>query len=256
MVNEKRMAVIGDVHGCYEELMELIDALGFFEGKVDKLIFVGDLIDKGPDSKKVIEWAKVWKNSCHFVMGNHEEKHIRYHMHERRVRKNPKYTNPMIVSEDFLKTREELLKVQDFDPYVFMDSWNHYFYCLDEGQHLIVHGGLLPNIKAEHMHPKIITRVRYLKSDTEMAHLEEITKDMPFWTEKYHGPEKIIFGHQPFHEPFITEHAIGIDTGCVHGNKLSAIQLWDGKIISIPAKKTYFGLKPVSTGLLNEEWDK
>jgi diadenosine tetraphosphatase ApaH/serine/threonine PP2A family protein phosphatase len=252
----ERIVAIGDVHGCYEELMELLTVIGFYEGKVDKLIFVGDLIDKGPNPKEVIEWVKTWENCCAFVIGNHEEKHLRYHMHEHRVRKNPKYKNPMTVSEDFLRTRTELLKITDFDAYRFMDTWNHYYYVLDEKQHLILHGGLLPGVKAEDMHPKIITRVRYLKSDTEMAHVDEITPDMPFWTEKYKGPEKIIFGHQPFHEPHVSSHAIGIDTGCVHGNKLSAYSLWDETIVSVPARKQHYGLRPTSTGTFNEKWEE
>lgn len=253
--NDKRIAIVGDVHGCYEELMDLVNDIGFYEGKIDKLIFVGDVIDKGPYPKQVIEWLKTWEACCAFVMGNHEEKHLRYHIHERRVRKNPNYKNPMTVSPDFLRNREELLKITTFDPYKFMDSWNHYYYVLDEQKHLIVHGGIMPGFKAEDMHPKIITRVRYLKSDTEMAHIDEITADMPFWTEKYNGPEKVIFGHQPFHEPHISAHAIGIDTGCVHGNKLSAYMCWDGSIVSVPAAKTYYGLHTSSTGTMNEKWD-
>jgi diadenosine tetraphosphatase ApaH/serine/threonine PP2A family protein phosphatase len=253
-MSNERIACIGDVHGCYDELMELLTAIGFYDGKIDKLIFVGDLIDKGPKPKEVIEWAKIWSACCVFVMGNHEEKHLRYAMHERRVRKNPKYKNPMTVSEDFLRNRKELLKITEFDPYQFMDSWNHYYYVLDEKQHLILHGGLIPNLKAEDTPPKIITRVRYLKSDTEMAHLDEITKDMPFWTAKYNGPEKVIFGHQPFHDPHVTEHAIGVDTGCVHGNKLTAYCLWDGSFVSVPAKAAYSNLVATSAGTLNEDW--
>lgn len=250
----ERIAVIGDVHGCYDELMELLTKIGFYDGKIDKLIFVGDLIDKGPEPAKVIEWAKTWSSCCAFVMGNHEEKHLRYHMHERRVRKNPNYKNPMTVSEDFLRNRQALLGIQNFDAYRFMDTWNHYYYVLDEGNHLILHGGLLPNTKAEDTPPKIITRVRYLKSDTEMAHIDEITEDMDFWTKKYNGPEKIIFGHQPFHEPHMSSHAIGVDTGCVHGNKLTAYLLWSGEFVSVPAKKAYSNLIVKSVGVLNENW--
>lgn len=251
----ERVAIIGDVHGCYDELMALVTKIGFYDGNIDRLIFVGDAIDKGPKPKEVIEWLKIWEACCSFVKGNHEEKHLRYHMHERKVRKNPKYKNPMTVSEDFLRNREEMLKITLFDAYRWMDSWNDYYYLLDEQQHLIVHGGLLPGCKAEDMHPKIITRVRYLKSDTEMAHIDEITSDMPFWTEKYKGPEKIIFGHQPFHDPHISTHAVGIDTGCVHGNKLTAYLCWDGTTVSVPAAKTYYGLHPSSTGTMNEQWD-
>lgn len=253
---EQRIAFIGDVHGCYDELMDLVEAVGFYEGKLDKLVFVGDLIDKGPKPREVIEWCKTWESCCVFVKGNHEEKHLRYHMHERKVCKNPKYKNPMTFSEEHLRNREELLKIKDFDPFHWMDSWNDYYYCLDAGNHLVLHGGLLPGQKAEDMPTKIITRVRYLKSDTEMAHIDEITADMPFWTEKYHGPEKVVFGHQPFLEPLVSNHAIGVDTGCVHGNKLTAYIAPEGKFVSVPAKQVYSTLRVTSPGHFNAAWDE
>lgn len=254
IVMEQRIAIIGDVHGCYDELMELLETIGFYDGKVDKLLFVGDLIDKGPKPKEVIEWCKTWAACCSFVMGNHEEKHLRYHMHARKEKKNPRYKNPMIVSEDFLRNRQELLKITTFDAFEFLDQMQHYYYVLDEAQHLILHGGLLPGQKAEWMHPKIITRVRYLKSDKEMAHMDEITKDMPFWTDKYNGPEKVVFGHQPFLEPMISEHAIGIDTGCVHGNKLCAYVIPEQKFYFAQAREKYSALKVASPGYLNVDW--
>lgn len=253
---EQRLAFIGDVHGCYAELMDLVDAIGFFEGKVDKMIFVGDLIDKGPHPELVINWCKQFATSCVFVKGNHEEKHLRYNMHERKVRKNPNYKNPMGFTDDQLRTREALLGL-NYDAYHFIDSWNDYHYCLDAGNHLVLHGGLLPGMKAEDMPTKIITRVRYLKSDKEMAHIDEITAEMPFWTEKYHGPEKVIFGHQPFPTPHISEHAIGIDTGCVHGNYLTAyLPHLEEKFVQVKAAKVYSTLRVTSPGQLNTSWDE
>lgn len=251
-LENRRLAFIGDVHGCYEELMDLVDDIGFYEGKLDKLIFVGDLIDKGPYPDKVIEWAKTWEASCVFVKGNHEEKHIRYNMHERRKIRNKNYVNPMDFSEEHHRTRELLLKIPNFNAFEWMDNWNDYYYCLDQGNHLVLHGGLLPGQKAEHMPLKVLTRVRYLKSDTEMAHIEEITEDMPFWTDKYHGPEKVVFGHQPFLKPLITPNAIGIDTGCVHGNKLTAYLSHEDAFVSVDAIKVYSSLRVSSTGKFNE----
>jgi diadenosine tetraphosphatase ApaH/serine/threonine PP2A family protein phosphatase len=253
-MNNERIIAIGDVHGCFDELMELLEKVGFYSGQIDKILFVGDLIDKGPKSKEVIEWVKTWSSCCSVILGNHEEKHIRYQMHEKRKIKNKNYQNPMIVHDDFLKTRQELLKITLFDPFKFMETWNTYYYVLDAQNHLVVHGGVFPEIKAEHMHPKVITRLRYLKSDTEMASLDEIEPHMPYWTEKYKGPEKIIFGHQPFHTPYIASHAIGVDTGCVHGNKLTAYCLWDGSFVSVDARDSYFKLMPTSPGSLNEKW--
>lgn len=252
----EKLAFIGDVHGCYEELMELVEKIGFYEGKLDKLVFVGDLIDKGPEPRKVIEWAKTWEASCIFVKGNHEEKHIRYNMHERRKLKNKKYVNPMEFSEDHLRTRADLLGIPNFNAFEWMDNWNDYYYCLDSGNHLVLHGGLLPNQKAEDIPVKILTRVRYLKSDTEMAHIDEITADMPFWTEKYFGPEKVIFGHQPFLEPLVTDHAIGIDTGCVHGKKLTAYLTETETFVSVPAKRVYSTLRVASPGKFNGAWSE
>lgn len=247
-LSENRVAFIGDVHGCYVELMELLTTIGFYEGKIDKLIFVGDLIDKGPNPKEVIEFCKTWASCCEFVMGNHEEKHVRFHMHERKAKKNPRYTNPMKVHEDFLRTRNELLKITLFDPFKFMDEMKPYFYVLDDAQHLVIHGGLLPGEKAEYMHPKLLTRVRYVKSDNTMAALDEIDATMPFWTDLYKGPEKIVYGHQPWLEPEVSENTIGIDTGCVHGNKLCAYVVPEEKFYFSKARKTYSPLHVTSPG--------
>ena len=160
----------------------------------------------------------------------------------------------MIVGDAFMKTRSNLLEISLFDPFKLMETWNPYYYVLDEKKHLVVHGGVFPEVKAEHMHPKVITSLRYLKTDDEMSSLEEIEAHMPYWTEKYKGPEKIIFGHQPFHEPHIASHAVGIDTGCVHGMKLTAYCLWDESFVSVEARGNYYPLHPTSAGSLNEIW--
>lgn len=236
----KKIAYIGDVHGCYEELHELLEKIGFFRDELDNVIFVGDLIDKGPFPRKVIELLYEHRDKFVIVKGNHEEKHLRYHRNEL---KNDFSVNRMIMTEDQLLARQELLGIIEFDAFDFISSWKDDFKT--EDGHIVVHAGILPNKDVFSTPLKIKSRVRFIKNNGSMAHLEEITPDMKFWTDFYKGPSTVIFGHQPFTEPYIASHAIGIDTGCVHGNKLTAYLPHKEytKFISVQSKKIYSKLK-------------
>ena len=82
----KRIIIFGDIHGCIDELNESLDSLKFDPSK-DRLIFTGDLVDRGPDSGAVVRFVRLGGYEC--VCGNHDDKHIRYFKHAKMKRENP-----------------------------------------------------------------------------------------------------------------------------------------------------------------------
>ena len=251
-VGKMRKIVIGDVHGCLEELQQLIEKLEI--QKEDEVVFVGDLIDKGPDSLGVWRFVQDAKNFNHanriFVWGNHEDKQYRY-------LKNPSNFNnistDLLIQQNFSQQDKDL-----FDAFVL--------YHYDPRFHLfVIHAGLLPSIKSlsffiyekateyykgrlsnKKLRPFILnTKVRYLSKETlHFVALGQEKVDDPFWAEIYDGRMgTIVFGHEAFLEVQEFSHAIGIDTGCVYGNKLTAAVFeLDSKLpkfISVDSKQQY-----------------
>src|ERR1051325_9474122 len=89
---ERKVLVLGDIHGCIDEFNELLDKVHYHPG-ADRLILLGDLVDRGPDSIGVIQRAIEVGAEC--LMGNHDEKYVRWHRHEEKKAADPKYKNPM-----------------------------------------------------------------------------------------------------------------------------------------------------------------
>lgn len=240
MYEYKKYIIIGDVHGCHEELSELVEP---FLKEDRQIVFVGDLIDKGPDSGRVVEFAR--KYSATVVLGNHEEKHLRFHQKEITGAKNemaPKKHPDKF--QDFISCREQLLSLP-FDAFDFLKSFQYCHYISDSFTKLVViHGGLEKNKRPEDIHYKKLCRIRNLTPDGKMVSLNEIKETTLFWTKLFDPYKtfgefrKVVFGHAPTMEP-IQGYAVGIDTGCAYGNKLTAYLAPEDITISVPAKKAY-----------------
>lgn len=249
-----KKVVIGDVHGCLEELKTLIAKLNLQE--TDEVVFVGDLLNKGPDSIGV--WRYVQERN-HFngakvvcCWGNHEDKHYRYTI-------NPQnFTNAVNlqqIQEQFTDADHKFF--EEFVLYHYDPRFNL----------LIVHAGLMqtipdlnhfPYVKIVDYYNKISgkkrknyllnIRLRFLSKNTgQFVSYGKEKEGDPFWAELYDGRlGTVVFGHQAFGEPKFFEHAIGIDTGCVYGNKLSAIIFEMGVkeplVISVNSREMY--MKP------------
>ena len=102
---------MGDVHGCLEETKRLLDVLKY-DTQTDRLIFLGDLVDRGPSSAACIQYVRRIGAEC--VMGNHDQKLARYHKHEVKKLANPKYKNPINYSDDQLQ-QYKLLRPEDLE---------------------------------------------------------------------------------------------------------------------------------------------
>lgn len=212
----KRQIIIGDVHGCFEELKELLDKVKFNSSE-DELIFLGDLINKGPDSVKVLEFVK--KGNHRSILGNHELGFLK-------AQEGGKYR-----SGGNLKLIEQL--GTHLDEYVqWMKELPLY---IEEESFIAIHGGLEPDVELEKQRPEIATRIRYWDGVGEDMNNDSHSP----WFEYYKGEKLVIFGHWAALGLVVRENVIGLDTGCVWGGDLSALILPAGEIVSVSAKRMY-----------------
>jgi hypothetical protein len=206
----RRTIVIGDVHGCFDELQDLLHDVG--ARPADRLISVGDLINKGPDSPAVIAWAMRTPNlEC--VLGNHELRFL--NCWRRGV--------PPDVKPDDLATYRQFGAGYD-DAMRFVARWP---LTVSGPGFLVVHAGFDPREGLEWQSAADLTGIRRLK-DTGAP-----------WYEAYKGRELVVFGHWARPEPVVRRNAIGLDTGCVYGGALTAVILPERRLVSVPARRAY-----------------
>lgn len=235
----QKLIIYGDIHGCLPEFKKLRDQIN--PQKNDIEVCVGDIITKGTHSIETLRFIQ--ENSILSVLGNHEDKIIRYLNHQESPKKNP-----IILDIDEQQIVDHLMP-EDIE---FLRSLP-LFLRFDHIK--VIHGGLQNSMFLESLSKRDqqkLLRLRYLNRDGHfVAHGEE-TEDSIFWADVYDGNQGfVIYGHQHFDEPKISKHAIGIDTGCVYGNKLSAI-VFEGTMeldYKIVSEKARFPIKPGMTKL-------
>jgi len=233
--------IIGDVHGCYEELVELLTRLGYEvledagryrvtppEGR--KVVFVGDLVDRGPKIPGVLRLAMAMVESGHAmcVPGNHDMKLLR------KLRgRDVQITHGLADSLRQLDAESPELREQVAK---FLDSLVSH-YVLDDGKLVIAHAGM-----KEEMQGRGSGKVR------EFALYGETTGEtdefgLPVrlnWAAEYRGRAMVVYGHTPVGEPEWLNNTINIDTGCVFGGKLTALRYPEKELVSIPARQTHY----------------
>jgi hypothetical protein len=224
-----RTIVVGDVHGCAGELESLLERVRFGSG--DRLVMVGDLVARGPDSRGVLEIAR--RAGARSVRGNHEEKLLGWRrrggslgaVHERLAAE---------LSEQDWRTLEE------------MPLW------IDLPEHgvRVVHAGLAPGLRVDEAPPEALLKVRTIDRRGRWSAAPE---DGPLWGTRYEGPPHVVFGHNAREELQLWPWATGLDTGCVYGGRLSALVLEMGepmppggvavraRVTSVRAARKYFG---------------
>ncbi|MCC9135315.1 metallophosphoesterase [Pontibacter silvestris] len=234
--------ILGDIHGCFKELVALLCRLGYsikFNDELQKYevgapkgykaIFVGDLVDRGPNSPEVLRLVMdmVEQQIALCVIGNHDDKLSRMMKgHKVQVRYGLELTIEQMEKYD----RAFHIRVKKFL------SKLPYYIILDNGKLLIAHAGL-----QERLHGKNGKGVRGLclygptTSKTDDNGLP-VRLD---WAAEYCGKAIVIYGHSPVKQPVWRNNTINIDTGCVFGGRLTAISYPDNEITSIEAFKTY-----------------
>ena len=215
-----RLIAIGDVHGCHLELAELIARLELT--KDDRLVLLGDLVNRGPDSLKVLELARTHKAIA--LLGNHELRLLKYRRtHDRKY-----------VKERDLDTYEKL-RPQDW---AFLEQMPLTFEEPDLNV-VCVHGGFLPNDPWQRQAPEIVTRIQVVDQDGHAAK-RSAAPDAPLWADLWNGPPFVIYGHTPRPEIYKLKWSVGIDTACVTGGYLTACILPEKRFVQVKARRAYY----------------
>lgn len=229
--------IIGDVHGCFDELLMLLIKAGYkVEGKKviplkdRKIIFVGDLVDRGDKIKEVLDLAMdlVSNDVAYSVMGNHDNKLLRYLKGN-----NVKIINGLEDSVEQLKDQSNEYKNKLIN--LFEGFPTHLI--LDKGKLAVAHAG----IKEEDIgrdSKKVRTFTLY--GDITGQSDEEGYPIRRDWALHYKGRSLIVYGHTPYFEIKAYNNTINIDTGCVFGNKLTLLRYPELEIFQVDAKKTYY----------------
>jgi hypothetical protein len=209
-----RTLVVGDVHGCYDELLALLAAADF--RAEDRLVCVGDLVVKGEKNREVLE---LFMRDARFssVLGNHDRALLRHWRGE-----------PVKLRPAQKRCRKELKDGREAYA-AYLGSLPCY---IDLGTHLVVHAGLRPGVALQSQSIEDLTELRTLGPERTSR------KGTP-WYEVYDGPQTALFGHWPAAEPRRGPRALGLDTGCVYGGRLTALVVETGELLSVPALRAY-----------------
>ncbi len=231
--------IIGDIHGCAEELEILLGELGYVVKKKPayrvtppqnrRAIFVGDLVDRGPRTPDVLRIVKhmVDSGSAFCVAGNHENKLVRA-LNGRNV----KVSHGLAESLEQLE-QEDPAFVEDMRG--FMDGLVSH-YVLDGGELVVAHAGLREDMQGR---SSGAVRAFCLYGETS-GETDEFGLPVRYdWARDYRGRAKVIYGHTPVPEAEWVNGTLCIDTGCVFGGKLTAFRYPELELVQVPAAKVY-----------------
>jgi serine/threonine protein phosphatase 1 len=216
----RRIIAVGDIHGCAREFEMLLEKLALTRD--DRLILLGDLVNRGPDTAGVIALAR--QHAHRSLLGNHELRLLNY----RRT------GDPTHLKKSDYETLSRL-SAKDWEYLAHMPLTYH----VPEFETVLVHGGFLPNRPWRGQPARVVTRIQVIGPDGEPHKRSEFPESPP-WAEAWVGPPFVIYGHTPRPEPLRLKWSLGIDTGCVQGGALTACVLPGRKLVQVPAREAYF----------------
>ncbi|MEU7018348.1 polynucleotide kinase-phosphatase [Streptomyces sp. NPDC046385] len=235
--------VIGDVHGCRSELETLLGKLGYVDGHHPEgrtAVFVGDLVDRGPDSPGVLRrvMGMVAAGDALCVPGNHENKLGRW-LRGRKVQR----THGLAETIEQLEREPEEFRARVS---AFIDGLVSH-YVLDEGRLVVCHAGL-----PEKYHGRTSGRVRShaLYGDTT-GETDEFGLPVRYpWAEEYRGRATVVYGHTPVPNTSWINNTICLDTGAVFGGRMTALRWPERELVDVPAERVWYEpAKPLATGV-------
>jgi protein phosphatase len=233
--------IVGDIHGCASELETLLGKLGYVDGVHPEgrtAVFVGDLVDRGPDSPGVLRrvMSMVGSGNALCVPGNHENKLGRY-LKGRQVQ----HTHGLAETIEQLDAESEEFRATVRK---FVDGLVSH-YVLDGGRLVVCHAGL-----PEKYHGRTSGRVRShaLYGDTT-GETDEFGLPVRYpWAEDYRGRAAVVYGHTPVPNATWLNNTICLDTGAVFGGKLSALRWPERELVDVPAERVWYEpTKPLAT---------
>jgi protein phosphatase len=233
--------VIGDVHGCRAELEQLLDQLGYAINRDGagrpvsarhpsrRAVFLGDLVDRGPDTLGVLRlvMGMVAEGTALCVPGNHEAKLLKA------LRgKNVKRSHGLDASMEQLEAETVEFRAQ-VDR--FIDGLISH-YVLDGGRLVVAHAGLI-----ERYHGRASGRVReFCLYGQTTGETDEYGLPVRYpWAQEYRGQALVLYGHTPVPETEWVNNTLCLDTGCVFGGRLTALNYPERTLVSVPAARVY-----------------
>ena len=214
-----RTFIIGDVHGCLAELDDLLAAAALDAN--DAVVFVGDLIGRGPDSVGVLN--RVLQLGARTVQGNHERQLLQ-------LLDTGRSSAPPVAHESRLQLIEQL-EPKHLQLLRAMPLY------LELGEHpvCVVHAGVVPGVPLTEQDPWVLTHLRsFDAAGGPSAHLGEAS-----WAAAYRGPVHVVFGHSAQRGLQVHEWATGLDTGCVYGGTLTGLVLRDREPVAPPSERDF-----------------
>jgi serine/threonine protein phosphatase 1 len=198
--------IVGDVHGCLDMLKRLMGSIGWSPG-ADRLIFLGDFIDRGSQSKGVVEYVMEISRLSERVeclMGNHERILLDF--------MDGRDTNTFFLNGGLTTLNSYRTEQQKYGGFLIPDDHLSFFRSLklliELEDFYVVHAGFRPGIAIENQSTEDLLWIR----------------DSFIFSNYFFG-KRVIFGHTPFAQPLVMENKIGLDTGAVYGNKLTCLEL-------------------------------
>jgi len=243
--------IIGDVHGCYAELVQLLGRLGYqvasSNAGVDlasgptyrhseqrKAVFLGDLVDRGPgilDTLRLVH-NMISAGSGFCVIGNHDDKLLR-----KLKGQNVKVTQGLehtLAEIEALPLEEQSAFKRELQ--AFLAALPHHC-ILDDYRLVIAHAGLKQEL---HGNMSSESRAFALYGETTGQRDEYGLPIRGDWPAKYAGEPWVIYGHTPVPEPRWLNKTVGIDTGCIFGGKLTALRYPEMETVSVCAERVYY----------------
>jgi serine/threonine protein phosphatase 1 len=215
-----RLIAVGDIHGCHIEFAEMLEQLELKGG--DRLVLLGDLVNRGPDSVKVIDLARAAGSIS--LLGNHELRLLKF-----RKTGDDKWLKERDL-ETFDKLRPEDWAYMESMPLTYEEA---------ELNTVFVHGGFLPSEPWQRQTAEVVTRIQVVDKDGEPRRRAD-APDAPAWADLWGGPPYVVYGHTPRPEVYKLKWSIGIDTGCVLGGHLTALVFPEKRLVQVKAHQRYF----------------
>ncbi len=233
--------IIGDIHGCYDELIELLEILGYesqngviVHPQGRQLAFVGDAADRGPRSMDVWNLLFVQQDAKSLIYspGNHCNKFHRY-LNGHNVQITNGLETTVAEFKQYSKEKQEAFRKR----FLAFFEMLPYYHTLDDGKLVIAHAGIRADMIDKPLRKETIVFVLFGDITGEKhADGRPVRRD---WAKNYKGDTYIVYGHTPVKEPRFKNKTVNIDTGCVFGGKLTAFRYPEMETISVSSKQPY-----------------
>ncbi len=225
------MWIIGDIHGCLDELELLLDRIP----RKDRLIFIGDYIDRGPDSAGVVERALEERDRSRYLLGNHESMMLAYY-DDPDSREGLAWTFWGNGGQATLRSYGLTEDAEFTDlPRAHQEFYRNLELAIEEDSFIAVHAG----VRITSPNTPLLDQDR----DDLLWIREEWIRKEHLWNGKtiYYGhtPSRYVLGANRQTEPIPGQKSLGIDTGCVFGGALTAVNVRTRELIQAPARRAY-----------------